>query len=74
LLKETALAATETPWSDHEKNQMRHYVITLVGSVFMIWVLEANFNNGDSWNGCHESSLARELFITIGSVKAGEVD
>jgi len=58
LLKKTALAVTETPWSDSDKSQMRHYVITLVGSAFLIWILEANFGeDGESWNGCHMTLL-----------------
>jgi len=57
LLKQKALETTETPWTELDKNQMRHYVITLVGSQFVIWILQADFDNDDSWNGCNMSRL-----------------
>jgi len=58
LLKQRALEITETPWTDFDKNQMRHYIITFVGEEFNIWILEADFGeDNDSWNGCHMSAL-----------------
>ena len=58
LLKEKALETTETPWTESDKNQMRHYVITFVGSQFVIWILRADFGEDDgSWNVCSMSRL-----------------
>ena len=57
LLKKRALEAAKTPWAEADKNQMRHYVITFVGSQFVIWILRADFGDDDCWNGCSMSLL-----------------
>jgi hypothetical protein len=39
LLKQRALRITKAAWAESDKNHMRHYVITFVGSQFRIWIL-----------------------------------
>jgi hypothetical protein len=71
LLKEKALNATSTPWTDSHKNQVRHYVITFVGSKVNVWILEADFggDGDDLWNGCSMSVLWQGNCISESVVK-----
>lgn len=50
-LKSKALQVLESEWTDDDRAQMRHYVLTFAGSQYGIWVLRAQFEN-DMWNGC----------------------
>ncbi|XTI84840.1 hypothetical protein V2W45_1303966 [Cenococcum geophilum] len=53
LLKSRALESTKGKWTESDMAQMRHYVLTFVGSQFDIWTLQANRSEvGNSWNGC----------------------
>ena len=53
LLKQKALEVEPEEWTDSDRAQMKHYILTFVGSQYDIWVLRARFSKGSStWDGC----------------------
>jgi len=53
LLKCKALAFGAEAWSDFDRAQIRHYILTFVGSDYDIWVLRARFSDdSNNWDGC----------------------
>ena len=65
LLKKVALEMAKSPWTDSDKNQMRHYVVTFVDSEFPVWILRADIDeDDDSWNGCTMSLLYKAMCIS----------
>jgi hypothetical protein len=53
LLKRKALAVGAEEWSDFDRTQMKHYILTFVGYKYDIWVMRARFSEDSStWDGC----------------------
>jgi hypothetical protein len=60
LLKRKALAVRAEEWTDFDKAQMKHYILTFVGSEYDIWVLRARFSEDSStWDGCSMMSICQ---------------
>jgi hypothetical protein len=58
LLKREALAVTGKKWTDFDRAQMKHYILTFIGARYEIWVLRARFSNDSStWDGCSMMSI-----------------
>jgi hypothetical protein len=55
-LKSNALRLRGNEWAESDRAQMRHYVLTFVGSRYGIWVLRAQLND-DMWDGCTMTKL-----------------
>jgi hypothetical protein len=68
LLKCKALAVGAEEWTDLDRAQMKHYILTFVGSNYDIWVLRASFSDGSStWNGCSMMNICRSgCLSTVG--------
>jgi len=53
LLKQKALDVGAEQWTDSDRAQMKHYILTFVGSRYDIWVLRARFSEASgTWDGC----------------------
>lgn len=60
LLKCKALAIGAKDWTDSDKSQMKHYILTFVGAFYQVWVLRARFSEGGvAWDGCFIRNLWR---------------
>jgi hypothetical protein len=70
LLKHNALAVGAEEWTDLDRAQMKHYVLTFVGSLYNIWVLRARLS-GDSgaWDGCSITNICCSMCTTKGAVR-----
>jgi hypothetical protein len=61
-------AAGSEEWSDSDRAQMKHYILTWVGDKYDIWVLRANFSeDSNAWNGCSMTHIE----YSVCSSKAG---
>ena len=69
LLKSRALKVTGGVWTESDKAQMRHYVLTFVGRDFTIWVLQANLCEDNDWDGCTMRRLYSSKCISSYAVK-----
>jgi len=60
LLKCKALAVGAEEWTDFDRAQMKHYILTFVGSDYDIWMLRASFSEGSStWDGCSMKNICQ---------------
>ena len=62
LLKRKALAVRAEEWTDFDRAQMKHYILTFVGSEYDIWVLRARLSeDSSSWDGCSITNIYRSM-------------
>jgi hypothetical protein len=58
LLKCKALAIRAERWTDFDRAQMKHYILTFVTSEYDIWVLRARLSEDSSaWDGCSITNI-----------------
>jgi len=57
LLKRRALAVSSEEWTDVDRAQMKHYIMTFVGTDYDILVLRARFKDSNTWDGCSLMSI-----------------
>jgi hypothetical protein len=70
LLKLTALKIKENEWTESDKDQLRHYILTFVGAEYAIWILRASLNVTDStWNGCIMKRLCSSMCTAPAGVR-----
>src|SRR2546423_3917666 len=70
LLKPKALAAGEEGWSDIDRAQMKHYVLTFVGSKYDIWVIRVRFSEDSStWDGCSVTKISKSTCTSKAGVR-----
>ena len=70
LLKRKALEVGAEEWSDFDRAQMKHYVLTFVGAEYGIWVLRARFSEGSSaWDGCSMTNIYRSMCTSKAGVR-----
>jgi hypothetical protein len=62
LLKRRALAVRVEEWTDFDKAQMKHYILTFVRSKYDIYVLRARLSKDSSaWDGCSITNIYRSM-------------
>ena len=65
LLKRNALAVGAEAWTDLDRAQVKHYVLTFVGYVYNIWVLCARLSEDSSaWDGCSITNICCSMCTT----------
>jgi hypothetical protein len=65
LLKRKALAVRAEEWTDFDRAQMKHYILTFVEFDYEIWVLRARFSEDSStWDGCSMMSIWRATCLS----------
>jgi len=65
LLKRKALAVRAKEWTDFDRAQMKHYILTFFGSDYEIWVLRARFSKDSStWDGCSMMSICQSTCMS----------
>ena len=65
LLKRKALAVGAEEWTDLDRAQVKHYVLTFVGYVYNIWVLCARLSEDSSaWDGCSITNICCSMCTT----------
>ncbi|KAF1952823.1 hypothetical protein CC80DRAFT_421473 [Byssothecium circinans] len=68
VLKTNALGIENRAWTDKDKIQMRHYILTFVGAQYGIWILRASLEN-DRWDGCSMRRLCSSRCTAIAGVQ-----
>jgi hypothetical protein len=70
LLKLAALKVKESEWTESDKDQLRHYILTFVSAEYAIWILRASFDITDStWNGCIVKRLCSSMCTAPAGVR-----
>jgi hypothetical protein len=65
LLKRKALVVRAEEWTDFDRAQMKHYILTFVGFDYEIWVLRARFSEDSStWDGCSMMSICQSTCMS----------
>jgi hypothetical protein len=65
LLKREALAVRAEEWTDFDRAQMKHYILTFIRAQYEIWILRARFSNDSStWDGCSMMSIWRATCLS----------
>ncbi|KIX08552.1 uncharacterized protein Z518_03208 [Rhinocladiella mackenziei CBS 650.93] len=59
-LKQEALEVETKEWTDSDRAEMKHYILTFVGTQYDIWVLRARFSEDSStWDGCSMVNICK---------------
>jgi hypothetical protein len=70
LLKCKALAVGAEEWTDSDRVQIKHYILTYVGVDYDIWVLRARFSEDSSaWDGCSITNICHSTCTSKAGVR-----
>jgi len=69
LLKNKALAVRAESWTNVDRAQMKHYMMTFVGAKYTVLVLRARYKDLSTWDGCSIMSICKSTSITSPGVR-----
>lgn len=70
LLRATSLRQSNTPWSEQDLSEVRHYGATFGGSNFALWCFEPSVSETGEWRGCRMYRIFRSQCHTERGVRS----